>query len=349
MKKIIALVLTLSILMGCKPDKTNTGNLSDINNTYGFSILEKLKGIWKGGVISTTPIGDFPDWTIDFRPISAAQISSKNELDKDNDIFMSFFVTKYNGEYRVAFRNGGAFSGNQRVSYYIADSISENSAGSYYRFSEMVTGKSKGFTEVIFKNDSIIIAAYTNKFNTQSTPTLHMRWSAKLIEKTAADIAAAHFGFPKKTMGFDLSGKFDGMSQSILYSTGGSPAADPYKDNQQPFCGTTNASFSFASSLSPNPNNNVLLLFTTKPLFNGATYDATAIDHKCRYVLTPANTTAFPFTLMHPGSYYYYAIYDADGNKTFNSGDWISINNTTYTLNPSSTGNAITQINFVIP
>jgi hypothetical protein len=38
---------------------------------------------------------------------------------------MSFFIAKYNNEYRVCFRNGGSFGGQTRVSYFLADSVSE--------------------------------------------------------------------------------------------------------------------------------------------------------------------------------------------------------------------------------
>jgi hypothetical protein len=54
---------------------------------------------------------------------------------------------------------------------------------------------------------------------------------------------------------------------------------------------------------------------------------------------------------MHPGAYYLYALYDVDGNGTFNSGDWMNnpVTPTTFTLAPTGTTTISTQINFTIP
>jgi hypothetical protein len=57
--------------------------------------------------------------------ISAGQVSAKNELDTANDIYMSFFIIYDSSEYKLAFRNGGSFSGLKRVSYMVIDSVSE--------------------------------------------------------------------------------------------------------------------------------------------------------------------------------------------------------------------------------
>ena len=52
---------------------------------------------------------------------------------------------------------------------------------------------------------------------------------------------------------------------------------------------------------------------------------------------------------MHPGTYFYYAYYDNDGNNIINSGDRLSTANTTFTLNAIGTTTITTQINFTIP
>src|SRR6476620_6454927 len=109
-----------------QPTTTTTGGGPSVENTLGFGVLNKIKGIWNGPVSSTTPLGGYPEWIVDFRPITENQISAKNELDTLNDIHMSFFIALYNNQYKVAFRNGGSFAGNKRVSYFLADSVSEN-------------------------------------------------------------------------------------------------------------------------------------------------------------------------------------------------------------------------------
>jgi uncharacterized protein (DUF2141 family) len=52
---------------------------------------------------------------------------------------------------------------------------------------------------------------------------------------------------------------------------------------------------------------------------------------------------------MHPGTYYLYAFYDADGNRTLNSGDYVSTSNATFTLGEKGMVSASAQINFQVP
>ncbi len=357
-KQLLVLTIPFLMLNACKNKKGEgevnananaVTNEADINNTLGFGVLKKLRGIWNGPVSSTTPLGGYPEWIVDFRPISENQIAAKNELDTLNDIFMSFFIAKYNSQYKVAFRNGGSFNSMKRVSYFLADSVSETSNKSYYRFSEILKGKNRAFTEVVFVADSLYIKSYTNKYNTQSNSTTHMIWSAKLKDTSACLAAINNFSFPKKTETKDFSTSFTSVPEAIFYSTTGNPAGDPYPENAQPYLGITTAGFSFSGTLTPMPSKKVFLIITTQPLFSGFVFNANNLNTRSRYVILTTADTSFTFNYMHPGTYYYYAFYDNDNNGTINSGDWISINNTTLNLTALGTTSASTQINFVIP
>ena len=317
----------------------------DLNNTLGFGVLKKVRGIWNGPVTSTTPLGGYPEWIVDFRPISENQISAKNELDTLNDIHMSFFIALYNNQYKVAFRNGGSFGGMKRVSYFLADSVSENGSNSFYRFSEILKGRKRAYTEVIFKTDSLYIKSYTNKYNTQMSATPHMVWSAKLQDTSSCAAAITNFNFPKKTQTKDFSSTFTGQTETIYYNL----VSDPYPENSQPYLGKTNAGYSFAPGFTPVPSKKLFLIITTQPLFAGFIYSAANLKYRSRYVILNANGTAFTFNYMHPGTYYYYALYDNDGNNTINSGDWMSTANTTFSLGSQAIVNTSTQINFIIP
>ena len=333
------------ILLACKKDKTEdpTPSGPSLENTYGYGVLAKLNGIWSGPVTSTTALGSFPKWIVDFRPISNNQVSAKNELDSLNGIFMSFFIVKHNNAYKVAFRNGGGFAGSQRVSYLLADSVSETTTHSFYRFSEVVQGKSRAYSEVIFSTDSLYIHSYTNG-------SLHMSWSSKLINTTAANSAISAFNFPQKSMTKDFSTAFDAVSESIYYSPNSTPPSDdPYTINQQPYLGVTNASFTFAAGFTPVSTKKVMIICTTEPLFSGFTFNSAALNSISRYVFVSSQTTNFSFNYMHPGTYYYYAMYDENGNQTIDSGDWISATNATFNLSNLGTASATTQINFTIP
>jgi hypothetical protein len=319
---------------------------NDINNTQGYAILEQLKGIWNGPVTSTTALGSYPEWIVDFRPISASQISAKNELDTLNDIHLSFFIAKYKGAYRMCFRNGGSFGGLTRVSYFLVDSVAASAGRSYYRFSEVVKGANRAYTEVVFSQDSLYIKSYTNNYNTQGQATLHMEWSAQRQDTTACQAATAMFNFPQKVLVKDFTTTFDNVTEAIYYSTTG---GDPYPEQDQPHLGQTLVQYSFQGNYTPNPNNKVFLMLTTEPLINGFTINFNNLRTRSRYVLLNFSDRSFTFNYMHPGTYYLYALYDADGNRTFSSGDWVSANNTLVQLPSNGQTTAAVTINFTIP
>lgn len=357
-KTIVFSILLLLSFSNCKNDKKGepipepsptTPAAPDINNTLAFNVLKKLKGIWKGPVTSSTPLGGYPEWIVDFRPNSENQIAAKNELDTLNDIFMSFFIAKYNNAYKVAFRNGGSFNAMKRVSYFLADSVSESSSVSYYRFSEIIKGKKKAYTEVIFRTDSLYIRSYTNKYNSLPTATLHMTWSAQLQDSVSCQAAVTNFTFPKKTLTKDFTTTFDSQTEAVYYSTSGPPAGDPYPESAQPYLGKTTATYNYLASYTPNPSKKVFLVITTQPLFSGFTFLTNNLKTRSRYVILNASSSSYVFNYMHPGTYYYYAFYDNDANAVINSGDWISTTNTSFTLGASGTTTTNTQINFTIP
>ena len=362
MKKHITFTLILfgilCSIIQCKPKKDTDsdpppGNPpstqpapTSLDNTLGFGLLDKIKGIWNGPVTSTTGLGSYPEWIVDFRPISENQISAKNELDTLNDIHMSFFVAKYKDEYRLAFRNGGSFGGNTRVAYFLADSVSESSSQSYYRFAEIIKGKNRAYTEVIFKNDSLIMKSYTNKFNTLPKASPHMTWRAKLQDNTSCQPAVANFSFPKKTLTKDFTSTFSGQAEAIYYNTTG---GDPYPESDQPYLGKAIISYTYSGAYSPNSAKKVFLLITTQPLISGFTINPTNMKYRSRYVIVASTDNSFTFNYMHPGTYYLYAFYDADGNYTFSSGDWVSTTNTSFAVPNQGTVNSSTQLNFTIP
>ncbi len=354
MKKQLSLLLIVLVLISsCKEktpddDNNNNGNpdYATLDSTFGFGVLNKVKGIWNGPVTSSTPLGGYPEWIVDFRPISENQVSAKNELDTMNDIHMSFFIAKYNNEYRVAFRNGGSFGGQTRVSYFLADSVSETSTQSFYRFAEVLKGKLRAYTDVLFRNDSMIMKSYTNKYNTLDSATLHMTWSAKLQDSNSRQPAVSNFNFPKKTQTKDFSTIFNGQTEAVYYSiTGG----DPYPETDQPYLGQATINYTFSSSFTPNPSNKVFLIITTQPLISGISLNTGNLKYRSRYVILAANDNSYTFNYMHPGSYYLYALYDADGNNNFSSGDWVSTSNVAFNLSGQGTTSASTQINFIIP
>lgn len=342
-------LLFLTVLLSCKndptPTPTPTPTIPPAMEVEGFGVLDKVGGIWNGPVSSSTPLGNYPEWIVDFRPISASQIAARNELDTLNDIFMSFFIVKHNGKHKVAFRNGGSFAGLKRVSYFAIDSVSETQNQSFYRFSEFVKGRVRAFTDVVRKGDSLKIYSYTNKYNTLTLPSLHMAWNAKMQNQEAYNGAMASLSFPQKTMTRDFSSVFNGIPEAIFYNN----ISDPYPESEYPYVGKCNLNYSYAASYSPNSAKKTLIIITTQPLINGFTLQTENLKTRSRYVVLAATDLDFTFQSMHPGNYYAYAVYDADGNMQLSSGDWVSAANTGLSVPNSGLTNVNLQVNFTIP
>lgn len=346
---VVVLLLTV-LIVSCGGPKGTTNNnippqLTASTPVKGYNLLSKISGIWAGPVTSTTALGSYPDWIVDFRPISASQVSAKNELDTVNNIFMSFFIIYDGSQYRMAFRNGGGFSGMVRVSYMVCDSVTESASYSYYRFVDFVKGDKRTITELSFSGDSIRIRAFTNVNNSLPAATqVHMDWRAGLQDTTSCQAAKAAFSFPQKTLVKNFSTTFSQVTESVYYTFNG----DPYPQSAQPYLGQSTLSYTVSSTLAPIPaGGRVFLIVTTQPLLTPSyTADMT---HISRYVIIPSPDASFLFNYMHPGSYYLSAFYDADGNGIPSTGDYISLNPGTFTLSPLGTASATTQMNFTIP
>ncbi len=346
-------LFSLIVLSSCgdSNDPALCCNCDPINETTtipGYDLLARLPGIWHGPVSSPTPLGSFPEYIVDFRPIAAAQVSAKNELDDKNDIFMSFFIAQYSCEYKMTFRNGGGFAGLSRVSYMVLDSTENNGNKAYYRFVDAAAGKQRVFTEVIFSStDNVIIRTFTNKYNTLNQPVKHMEWVAERKVTDNANEAINQFNFPKKQVMRDFTGVFDSLPEALYYDV----SQDPYAATTQPHLGKTDVSVSISNPTSPDASKKILLIITTQPLFNGFQFLPQRLDNRSRYVLMPASSSAnFTFNSMHPGDYFLNAVYDANGDNNFSSGDYI---NSSFDIpfSLAAKGNATTSvdISFQIP
>ncbi len=325
----------------------NLAAISSTSSVNGFGIMDKLSGIWNGPVYSPTALGSFPEWVVDFRPISPSQVSAKNELDSLNDIFMSFFVVKHNCEYKMAFRNGGGFAGSVRNAYMVIDSLNETSAQSFYRFVDPVSGGNRVYADITFKLDSLTMHVYTNKYNSLSTPVTHMRWTANLRDTTAAQDAITLFNFPQKVVTKDFTTTFDGLTDAVFYNA----AADPYPEQDQPYLGNSTININVTNPSTVNTTKKILILITTEPLFNGLNFIPANLDFRSRYVYVAANSfVSFNFNYMHPGNYYVNAIYDNNGDLNFSSGDYMNTPlDVPLSLINQGSSNANVTINFQIP
>ena len=349
--------ISILFLTSCKDEKPediidggvdcSSMTIDASTNVKGYNLLSKVPGIWNGPVYSPTPLGSFTEWIVDFRPISASQVSAKNELDSINDIFMSFFIVKHDCEYKVAFRNGGGFAGQTRTSYQLIDSLNEGPTESFYRFVDPVAGKTRVYTDVTFKPDSMILHVYTNKYNTLSTAVTHMIWRAKIQDQTTAQNAISLFSFPQKQLTRDFSSTFDGTTEAIYYSAG----IDPYSESQQPYLGNATININITNPAVVDPTKKIMISITAQPLFPGNIFSINNMKYRSRYVFVDAKaSTSFNFNYMHPGTYYVNAIYDSNGDYNFTTGDYMNFPfDVPFTLGDLGSASANVNVNYPIP
>ena len=335
--------------VSCKGPATNNNGgppvITSSTPVLGYNLLRKICGIWNGPVTSTTGLGNYPEWIVDFRPISASQVSAKNELDTANSIFMSFFIVYDSSQYKLAFRNSGSFASMTRIAYTVCDSVTESSNYSYYRFVDFVKGSKRDIVEVSFYADSLHIKAFTNKTNTLSAPVLHMDWHAAIQDTMSCLAAKTATLFPQKSMVENFSTTFSGVTESIYYTSAG----DPYPESAQPYLGKSTLSYTVAGVPAIPAGSKVYLIVSTQPLIGTTGPIAANLVYRSRYVILSSPDASFVFNYMHPGSYYLYAFYDANNDGVLDSGDYVSTANTAFTLAPTGIASASAQINYVVP
>ena len=175
---------------------------------------------------------------------------------------------------------------------------------------------------------------------------LHSKWQAKLGSRKAAVDAIAHFKFPQPVMVKDFSTAFKNMTESIYYTF----ENDPYPSSPQPYVGSVTVNISIDKALKIKGNEEVFLLLTTEPLFDGLKYKSENLKYKSKYVFLPVTKKSFTLTNVHPGKYYLYSFVDVNGDKKNTTGDYMCSNaSNVFTLLPSNTAVMDTKVDFVIP
>jgi len=310
----------------------------------GFSFFEKIIGQWEGPVMSNTPAGSFEVWYVDFRPVSASQVSQYSIMDANTLNYTSFFVVAYGDKLKIAMRTEGVFMNKGCVTYEFLDSVDANNG--YYRFSDCKSGIKRAYTEFIFNGNALIMQTFTNKFNKEQITTLHSKWEAKLVDRNAADTAKNHLGFPKPVAVKDFSNAFKNMNESIYFTF----ENDPYPSDPQPYVGSLTVSITFDSKLKTKKDNEIFIVLSTKPIFEGLKYKKENLKYFSKYAFLPVDTKSFTFTNVHPGTYYLYSYNDIDNDKRHKKGDYMSSNlQNIVTVVPQTNTSAETTIDFVIP
>lgn len=324
------------VFSSCKRDEEIT------NTVYGYEFLNKIPGLWHGPVTSSTSAGNFDQWYIDFRPVSSAQVSQFSLLDTNTVNNLSFFIVKFNNRLTIAMRSEGCFMNSCCVTYEVMDSVASN----YFRFSDFVKGTKRAYTEFIFKEDSVTMKVYTSKFNTVDPVQLHTTWTAVLGSRNNTTAATAHFNYPQPVMVKDFSNAFSGMAESIFFTF----ENDPYQSVTQPYVGSATVNISIDSAMVTDTSDQIFLLFTTEPLFNGLVYVDDNLKYTSKYVFLSAATPQYKIKNIHPGTYYIYSLIDKNDDHLYLSGDYMSSNFTnSFTVQDQQDVSVSTVIDYLIP
>ena len=344
--KIIFMKKLATLLIAIISISFNVNSQSNIESKdiYGFGFLNKIVGLWNGKVFSSTTAGSFDKWYVDFRPVSGSQVSQYSMLDSNTVNITSFFVVKYNNQIKVAQRTEGCFQDKCCVTYEVMDSVNE--ASGYYRFADFVSGKKRACTIYKFTKDSYTMEVYTNKFNKSEKLQLHSKFEPKLTSRVAANDAINEFKFPRPVIAKDLTGAFLNMNESIFFNLD----SDPYNAASQPVMGNIKINITIDDKFKVSKSNEICILLTTEPLFEGIKYNKEKLNFLSKYVYLSVDTKTYTIKNVHPGKYYLYSFNDIDNDKKHLKGDYMSSNLTNVVkVLANGTVSADTKIDFVIP
>ena len=317
-EKTILLIIFLSSVLFCTAQINTKNKAKYINKTQGFGILYRLPGIWSGPVTTTTSAGNFDNWFVDMRPVSKSQISQFSLLDANTVNNYSIFVAEFQGEKRIALRTEGCFANSCCITYEVLDSVNE--AEGYYRFSDFIGGPQRAHTEFIFTENSMTMQVYTNKFNKESGPVLHSTWEAIRHDSEDAYKSCKKLKFPKPKPVVDLTNGFPNKTESIFFEFD----TDPYNAEAQPIIGKLDVSIKCNDEFNVTESDEILILLTVQPLFDGIYYLAENFMYTSKSVYLPGTTGDFTINNVHSGEYFVYVFVDRDEDKLYKSGDLMS-------------------------
>jgi hypothetical protein len=342
---ILKAIFTIAVfLYTAIPSQAQIFSSKKCNKIKGIGIMYRLPGIWRGPVMSSTSAGSFDKWFVDLRPVSSTQIAQFSLLDENTINNYSFFIVKYNGESKIALRTEGCFANSCCITYEIIDSVNE--AAGYYRFCDFVGGVNRAYTEIRFFDNKMTMEVYTTKFNELKTPVLHSKWEAELCDKEAAQDAISKFKYPKTKKARDFTGEFKNMNESIFYVF----ENDPYKSSEQPYTGNINVKVSILDNLKISEQNQILVILSTKPWFDGIKFLTENIKYESKAVYLNYDTREYIIKNVHPGKYYIFTFVDIDKDGKFLSGDYMSSStNSTVVVSDGMTTEYSTVIDYIIP
>lgn len=314
------------------------------SNVLGFGFLYRIPGQWNGPVTTDTPAGNFPAWYVDYRPTSFSQVSQFSTVDKGMSNYMSFFVVKHNGQLKVAQRTDAFFNGVGCITYEIMEKSDEKNG--YYRFVDFQSGKKRAYTEYFFKDNSVEMKVYTNKFNRLNIVKLHSTWNAKRVTMKYAASAIKDLNYPQPKAMKDFTGIFGNIHESVFFDY----SKDPYPSKNEPYVGSATFKISIDPKLKTKKDDELMIMLTTRPIFDGYNYLPERLGYISKLIYLPISMKKYTLTHLHPGEYYLYSYNDTNGDRHHKSGDYMAAKfEHKITILPRKDTAVATHINFIIP
>lgn len=304
----------------------------------GFDLLEKMQGHWIG--INRVIATDYPWFAFDYRAISPSHVHGIFEGGTGGNLLTSFFVTDYKNTRTIMARNGGLLNGIYRSSYFVLDSVSNNSNGKYFRLVDALGGTGVMYMELRFLQDSLYFNAYTSRLGQNQMPTRHMTFKAIKQNTHLAQAAAMDVGFPQNISAWDFSVGFNrdslyvnpgdtgAKSASFLWQAGSNTdvftlsklAGDPFKIGDHPYLGYLQVDAVRNAQI----QDKTLFVYLSNDSLTDAFGFLKANALNNNVLVFPeiiSSENQFTFTYLHPGDYYVTVIADANDDGFVSAGD----------------------------
>ncbi|MHB8419274.1 MAG: hypothetical protein ACYDCL_14450 [Myxococcales bacterium] len=188
------LAIVVSILGACGSPTPGDGGPADAGagggdaGVAGLGLFARLKGVWSGQA-GQTPLGSFPQITMDYQAEGGSWLFGRVDLDAQDSLRYGFAVEDISGAPTLVFRNGGYFQGMLRDTTLVLVGADE-SAGSYHFCAQpnaclYVNGScieetgACGFVDALFTfngSDQLVFNAHVNGQE-------HEVWTATRVEQ----------------------------------------------------------------------------------------------------------------------------------------------------------------------
>lgn len=306
-------------------------------NEKGIEFLEKMPGHWTGTNLVMT---DQYDWfAFDYRPISPSHVHGIFEGGTFGNLFTSFFIADFEGTHTLMARNGGILSGIYRTSYFVLDSVDNNSSrGDFYRFVDAEGGRRTMWMELRFVKDSLYFNAYTSGLG-RDIPRRHMTFKALKGNLELAEHAANAVDYPVDQSAVDFN---QGFEKNYLQAAEGAKSAtflaqdltgekdiftlayesgDPFTIEDHPYLAYLNLQIERTADWN---DKTLFVNLSKRALTDDMGYfveDATVFNDVLMFSELDNNEDEFLFTYVHPGEYYVNVVVDLNDDGMISAGD----------------------------